>query len=155
MSHHKLKARHTRRLGILISGLMLSTGCAPLITAEHENALGMQALQEIANACPTTNRLEHLAELQGMAREANAAQDPDSFWVGAVQSCPDLTTTQQGGYALLVFQARDNLYREIYAVQSAEWQRRTGNVQQAGRVIMEAQRTDDLNRIRRDLQRYD
>lgn len=155
MSRHRFKAPLTKSLAILILGLMLSTGCAPLITAEHERELGNRALHEIARLCPTSDDLAHMAGLVELAKQANAAKDPDRFWIAAAQSCPGLTSAQQGGYTTLVFQVRDNFNRQVYAVQYAEWQRRTGNIQQAGRVIMEAQRTDDLNRIRRDLQRYD
>ena len=144
-----LKAPLMRSLGTLALALTLSTGCGH-VSERQKARLTEQYKTSIILACPTSDPLVQYAALNRVFTAAEQHQDRARAWAELLDTGPGLTDAQREGYGQLVNAARDRVNADYAQLKRADQQRRAAAMQNAGRIMMEIQRTDDLDRIRRD-----
>ena len=150
-----------KKLALAIAALTL-TGCtsAPLVSDAQLEQLGAINRHRLIDGCQNgdpVGQWHALGEI-GKAVRTGEYTTADEAWTAAFNTCTGLTEEQRDNYWVYVKWVRLQHEQAFQGLASAEWNRRAAHRQQwaqglqnAGRTLMEIQRTEDLNRSRQSL----
>ena len=156
-----------KKLALAAAAALALTGCAsapkPLVSDELQQQMSQTNRVRLIEGCPNGKPREqwNILDLIGQ-HAADGTLDYEASWAAAVDSCTGLTQAQRDAYWVYVQRVRiayEQLYNQLAnseleyrkAEKRERWARAAQNLQNSGRIMMEIQRTDDLDRIRRGL----
>ena len=126
---------------------MLIASCGTL-TERQALELKAQHINTLISECPTGDRLNQRAVLEYAFAQLQKTGDVNAFQVTALSSCTGLEALQERGYALLVIQETNRYQHSVRAAKQERIRQSGEAMQRAGRVLMEIDRTNSLNRRR-------
>ena len=156
-----------KKLTLAVAAALALTGCAstpqPLVSEAAQQQMTQTNRLRLIDGCQNGRQREQWDVLELLEQwQAEGQLTADEFWTAAFNSCTGLTESQRDAYWVYVQKVRmfheqlhnqladtARMYRE--ADRRDRWRRAAQGLQNSGRLMMEIQRTDDLDRIRRGL----